>query len=338
MNVAALAQLEQHTIQSLADATTLEAVDELERAAVGRKSPLAETSQSLGSRLPQERATLGKAINQAKIAILQAATARRATLESQSQSVDVSVPATLPSRGHLHPTTQTTREILDIFAHLGMHYIEAPEVDYDWYAFELLNMHRDHPARDEWETFFVDLPSDDKRGSVVLRPHTTNFEGHLMETEAPPFRYITVGKTYRRQADASHTPMFHQFEGFMVDKGLSIGNLVATLEYFVHNYFGPNVKTRLRPYHFRFTEPSFELDISCTICGGTGCKLCKDGWLELGGAGMTHPAVLRNGGIDPTVFSGFAWGWGVERCFAIRHQIDDIRMVYENDLRFLEQF
>ena len=132
--------------------------------------------------------------------------------------------------------------------------------------------------------------------------------------------------------------MFHQFEGLVVDKQLSIGNLIATLEYFVHNFFGPDVKTRLRPYHFRFTEPSFEVDISCSICKGVGCKLCKEGWLELGGAGMTHPAVLRNGGIDPEVYSGFAWGFGVERCMAIRHGIEDIRMIYENDIRFLEQF
>jgi phenylalanyl-tRNA synthetase alpha chain len=199
-------------------------------------------------------------------------------------------------------------------------------------------MGKDHPARDEWETFFVDQPEHPERGRVVLRPHTTNFEGHIMEQFAPPFRFITVGKTYRRQSDASHTPMFHQFEGFAVDRHFSIGNLVATLEYFVHNYFGPEVKTRLRPYHFRFTEPSFELDISCTVCGGKGCKLCKEGWLELGGAGMTHPSVLRNGGLDPQEWTGFAWGWGVERCFAIRHSIDDLRQVYDNDLRFLEQF
>jgi phenylalanyl-tRNA synthetase alpha chain len=262
---------------------------------------------------------------------------KRDTLENNVR-LDITIPAQIPSTGHLHLTTQTTQEIVQIFGQLGMQFVEAPEVDYDWYAFESLNMGEDHPARDDWETFFVDLPQSPDKGKVVLRPHTTNFELHLLEAEAPPIRAITVGKTYRRQSDASHTPMFHQFEGFVVDKGLSIGNLIATLEYFLHNYFGPETKTRLRPYHFRFTEPSFEIDISCTVCGGIGCKLCKEGWLELGGAGMTHPAVIKNGGLDPEEYTGFAWGWGVERCFCIRHWITDLRLIYDNDVRFLEQF
>jgi phenylalanyl-tRNA synthetase alpha chain len=338
MSSETLDQLSQSALQAINQSTNSDQLAEAERSFLGRKSALAQLSQSLGTKSADERVALGKQLNMVRKQLTEALAAKREALDQSQPLVDLTIPAKHVPSGHLHLTTQTTREIVRIFGQLGMHFYQAPEVDYDWYAFEALNMGVDHPARDEWETFFTDLPDHPERGKVVLTPHTTNFEAHIMEEHQPPFRFITVGKTYRRQSDASHVPMFHQFEGFVVDKGLSIGNLIATLEYFVHNYFGPEVKTRLRPYHFRFTEPSFELDISCTVCGGTGCKLCKEGWLELGGAGMTHPAVLKNGGLDPAVHSGFAWGWGVERCFAIRHRIDDIRMIYDNDLRFLEQF
>jgi phenylalanyl-tRNA synthetase alpha chain len=322
--------------------TRVDSLDQLEQTALhyaGRKSQLAELSKSLRDLPEQQRAEAGQAVNRAKSALESwIVTKRQELLANARPRLDMSLPAIRPARGHLHPTTQTIAEIVDIFSHLGMSLVEAPEVDYDWYVFESLNMPVTHPARDDWETFFADLPADQQRGKPVLRPHTTNFELHVMEQQQPPIRAITIGKTYRRQADVSHTPMFHQFEGLVVDKGLAIGNLVATLEYFVHNFFGPQTKTRIRPYHFRFTEPSFELDISCSVCGGQGCKLCKEGWLELGGAGMTHPTVLKNAGLDPDQYSGYAWGFGVERCLAIRYGIDDLRLVYNNDLRFLEQF
>ncbi len=325
--------------KAIKDAASLDNLAELQLAYIGRKSQWAEWSKSLRDLPVSEKATVGQALNVARRDIEAALTDRRGELQAADKpKLDISLPAWPVERGHLHPTTQTIDEIVTIFSHLGMDFVEAPEVDYDWYVFESLNMPKTHPARDDWETFFVDVPEDAKHGKVVLRPHTTNFELHVMENQQPPIRTITVGKTYRRQADVSHTPMFHQFEGLVVDRGLSIGNLVATLEYFVHNFFGPETKTRIRPYHFRFTEPSFEVDISCTVCGGVGCKLCKEGWLELGGAGMTHPTVLRNAGLDPDEYTGFAWGWGVERCLAIRHGISDLRMVYENDMRFLSQF
>lgn len=332
---ASWAQSAQTQLDQLA---SLEELENWNQQYLGRSSQLASYSQSFKDMEPSQRAEAGKQLNQVKQDLTTAFNQAQNKLQTQANKIDLTVPSISPSAGRLHLTTQTTQEIVDIFSHLGMHMVEAPEVDYDWYAFESLNMGKDHPARDEWETFFVDLPDDSDKGKVVLRPHTTNFEGHVMETLEPPFRVITVGKTYRRQSDASHVPMFHQFEGFVVDEGLSIGNLVATLEYFVHNYFGPETKTRLRPYHFRFTEPSFEVDISCSVCGGVGCKLCKEGWLELGGAGMTHPSVLRAGDLDPQRYTGYAWGWGVERCFAIRHGIDDLRLIYDNDIRFLEQF
>jgi phenylalanyl-tRNA synthetase alpha chain len=339
MDTAQLTTYQQQARQAIEQTTDLDQLLEQEIRFLGRHSQLADWSKGLKELATDQRAEAGQRFNAVRRELDEFVAHRRALLQAQAQpKIDLSIPGDAPSAGHLHLTTQTTQEIVDIFAHLGMEFVEAPEIDYDWYAFESLNMGKDHPARDDWETFFVDAPDNPDKGKVVLRPHTTNFEAHLMETQQPPIRAITVGKTYRRQSDASHTPMFHQFEGFVVDKGLSIGNLVATLEYFLHNYFGPETKTRLRPYHFRFTEPSFEIDISCTVCGGQGCKLCKEGWLELGGAGMTHPAVLKNGGLDPNEYTGFAWGWGVERCFTIRHGISDLRMIYDNDLRFLEQF
>jgi phenylalanyl-tRNA synthetase alpha chain len=329
----------QRASRQIEAATSIEELQVVDVAFRGRSSDLAALSRSIKDMEPSARASAGNAVTTAMRQLDEWLTARRHQLEEVGRpTLDISLPGAAVVRGHLHPTTQTIEEIIGIFSHLGMTMVEAPEVDYDWYVFESLNMPATHPARDDWETFFADLPAHPEKGRPVLRPHTTNFELHVMEQQAPPIRAITIGKTYRRQADASHTPMFHQFEGLMVDKDLSIGNLVATLEYFVHSFFGPDTKTRIRPYHFRFTEPSFELDISCSVCGGRGCKLCKEGWLELGGAGMTHPNVLKNAGLDPDEFTGFAWGFGVERCLAIRYGISDLRLLYDNDMRFLEQF
>jgi phenylalanyl-tRNA synthetase alpha chain len=224
-------------------------------------------------------------------------------------------------------------------------------VDWDWYPFESLNMPPHHPARDEWETFFIEYPGkpsrDPHKQKMVLTPHTSNGQVREMEKGKLPIRMINIAKCYRRQIDVSHTPMFHQFEGLYVDTNVSIAHLKGVLDYFAQHFFGPARKTRLRPFHFQFTEPSFEVDISCGICNGTGklkdgspCKLCKSGWLELGGAGMVHPVVLKNGGVDPDIYSGFAFGWGVERTFMMKSgtQLDDIRLLYSNDVRFLEQF
>jgi phenylalanyl-tRNA synthetase alpha chain len=207
-------------------------------------------------------------------------------------------------------------------------------------------MPANHPARDEWETFFIDY-KDKKGRRMVLTPHTSNGQVREMEKGKLPIRMINIAKCYRRQIDVSHTPMFHQFEGLYVDKNVSIGHLKGVLDYFVKQFFGPERKARIRPFHFQFTEPSFEVDVSCGICMGTGklqngqpCRLCKSGWLELGGAGMVHPAVLKNGGVDTTKYNGFAFGWGVERTYMMKAgtRLDDIRLLYSNDVRFLEQF
>jgi len=243
--------------------------------------------------------------------------------------------------GNVHFTSKAIQEIYRIFEKIGFYRVKYPEVEWDWYAFESLNMPKDHPARDEWETFFIDnYDVNETLGKRVLTPHTSSGQVREMQLRKPPIKMMNISKCYRRQMDISHTPMFHQFEGLYIDKNVNIGNLKWTLDYFVKEFFGSERVSRIRPYHFRFTEPSFEVDVSCGVCNGKGCKLCKAGWLEIGGAGMVHPNVLKAGGIDPSLYSGFAFGFGVERNYMMKSGItvDDIRLLYQNDLRILKQF
>jgi len=261
-------------------------------------------------------------------------------LSTSEEKIDVTIPGILPPIGSTHLITQAIEEIENIFSRLGFVRRRYPEVDTDWYYAEGLNIPKDHPARDDQETFYVSE-------GIVLTAHTSN--GQLREMELmgkPPIKMTNIGKTYRRQADATHNPMFHQFEGLVIDKDISITHLVGVTDYFVKSYFGLDRKVRLRPHHFQFTEPSFEIDISCGLCEGSGeisgspCKICKSGWLELGGAGMVHPTVLKNGGIDPLKYSGFAFGWGVERVLMMKSGLNlpDLRQLFSDDLRFLKQF
>lgn len=260
-----------------------------------------------------------------------------ATKESK---FDVTVPGLKPAEGSIHLITTTIQEIERIFSNLGFVRRRYPEVETDWYYAEGLNIPKDHPARDDQETFYLDT-------NTVLTAHTSNGQLHEMElVKTPPIKMINIGKTYRRQADATHNPMFHQFEGLVIDKNINITNLIGVTEYFAKSFFGQERTIRLRPHHFQFTEPSFEIDISCGLCLGSGqvngerCKVCKSGWLELGGAGMIHPNVLTNGGIDPNIYSGFAFGWGVERVLMMKSGLNlpDLRQLFSDDLRFLQQF
>mgnify|MGYP000942078264 CR=1 FL=1 len=290
----------------------------------------------------------GQKLNQLKQKIEQ----KIATLAQQpndNDRIDLTLPGLKPKIGHLHPISQAIEEICQIFEKIGFNRVRYPEVDFDYYVFEALNMPKDHPARDEWETFFIDTPADKKLGKMVLTTHTSNGQVREMERlkAKPPIRMINVARTYRRQSDATHTQMFHQFEGLVIDQGINIQHLKGTLDYFAQNFYGPGTKSRIRPFHFQFTEPSFEVDFSCHICGGTGqlssgenCRFCKSGWHEVGGAGMVHPNVLRSGGIDPDLYTGFAFGWGVERTYTLKKDlnIDDIRLFYSGNLDFLEQF
>ncbi len=268
--------------------------------------------------------------------------------ETLTSSIDLTMPGIKPKVGHMHPVSQAMAEITHIFEKIGFTRVRYPEVDWDHYVFESLNMPPDHPARDEWETFFVDTPAHPKLGKMVLTTHTSNGQVREMErlNSQPPIRMINIARCYRRQQDATHTQMFHQFEGLVIDKGINIQHLKGTLDYFAEQFYGPGTKSRIRPFHFQFTEPSFEVDFSCHICGGTGkkenkkCKFCKSGWHEVGGAGMVHPNVLKAGGIDPEQYTGFAFGWGIERTYTLKEglNIDDIRLIYSGDLKFLEQF
>ncbi|MCX7928265.1 MAG: phenylalanine--tRNA ligase subunit alpha [Patescibacteria group bacterium] len=329
--------------------------DELEEVRVryfGKKGEITKLLKKLPIINKSERKIAGQNLNEIKDLLLKEIERKKADIEKeiyQNARFDPTVPGIEPQIGNTHLITCAIDEIYEVFAKLGFSRARYPEVEYDWFAFESLNMGKGHPARDEWETFFVDAPDDKKYGEIVLTPHTSSGQVRemLRRNSTPPIRMINIAKCYRRQISIRHLVMFHQFEGLFIDKGISITHLKGTLDYFAKNFFGEKRKTRLRPFHFRFTEPSFEVDISCGVCNGTGidkenskCKLCKSGWLELGGAGMVHPVVLKNGGIDPNKYTGFAFGWGVERTFMMKAglNIPDIRILYSSDLNYLKQF
>ncbi|MFH1193578.1 MAG: phenylalanine--tRNA ligase subunit alpha [bacterium] len=357
-----LLELKKSAAADLEKIKTEEALRDFEVKYLGRKSEYNELVKGLPQLSPEERKEMGRLANEVKQEMEKMFGEKKSEMERErlqniaaDEWIDKTLPGKAPELGHLHLVTQAIDEISGIFLRLGFVRRRYPEIDWDWYAFESLNMPKDHPARDEWETFFLDLP-EGKKGKIVLTPHTSSGQAHEMERGELPIRMMNISKCYRRQSDVTHVPMFHQFEGLLIDKGVSIANLKGVLDYFARNFFGPERKTRLRPFHFRFTEPSFEIDISCDVCGGTGvisperssggvegkqkCRVCKQGWLELGGAGMVHPNVLMAGGIDPKEYNGFAFGWGVERSFMMKEgmKIDDIRILYKNDLRFIKQF
>ena len=332
-------QKEIEAVKSLAD------LEILDNKYLGRKSgALTSAMKELKSLAKEEIPKMGQLANEVKIFLTGEFEKTKKKLKSQDQisgSFDPTLPGTEQPIGHLHLVSQAIREISSIFEHIGFQRVRYPEVEWDYYAFEALNMPISHPARDEWETFFIDQkPINKKLGQRILTPHTSSGQVREMEKGILPIRMMNISKTYRRQIDASHSPMFHQFEGLVIDKDINITHLKGTIEYFVKRFFGENREIRLRPHHFQFTEPSFEVDISCGVCEGRGCKLCKEGWLELAGAGLVHPNVLKAGKIDPNKYSGFAFGWGVERSYLMKSglNIDDIRLLYKNDLRVINQF
>lgn len=341
--VKSLAGTETAIVSALAGNTEPEAL--AQQRIFGQNGPFSPAASLIRQLSGPDRAAYGKALNEAKQRIVTAIRNRAPAADARGAWLDVTEPGTKPAVGHTHIVTQAIEDITRIFAKLGFTRVRHPEVDWDWYAFEALNMPRNHPARDEWETFFIKYPgkpdaTDPKHRRMVLTPHTSNGQVREMDKGVLPIRMINIAKCYRRQIDVSHTPMFHQFEGLYVDRNVTIGHLKGVLDYFAAEFFGADRTTRIRPFHFQFTEPSFEIDISCGICHGTGCRLCKEGWLELGGAGMVHPNVLKSGGIDPSQWNGFAFGWGVERTSMMRAgtKLNDIRPLYGNDIRFLEQF
>lgn len=321
--------------------------DDFSQKYLSKKGELSRLAVELKDLTVEEKKGAGKLLNALKLELLSQLTNQ--TVKTVQQWQDLTVPGIDAGVGHVHPISQAMNEITHIFERIGFTRVRYPEIDWEWYPFDSLNMPKDHPARDEWETFLIDSPYlHPKLGRMVLTPHTSNGQVREMQrlNSTPPIRMINIARCYRRQADVTHTEMFHQFEGLVVDKGINIQNLKGTVDYFAREFYGPGAKSRIRPFHFQFTEPSFEVDFSCTICDGTGlvdgekCRFCKSGWHEVGGAGMVHPNVLKAGGIDPEVYSGFAFGWGIERTYTLRKglKVDDIRLFYSGDTRFLEQF
>ena len=306
---------------------------------LGRKGLLTGVLRQLGGVPLEERRLLGQLSNEIKdglSAAIDEALQRMASGDRGAKLLAESIDVTLPGRrtglGRLHPITQVAREICDIFERLGFEVVEGPEVEFDYYNFEALNIPKDHPARDMQDTFYVS-------GNVLLRTHTSPVQVRIMEKHQPPVRIVSPGKVYRPDSDVSHTPMFHQVEGLLVDKGIRFGDLKGVLTYFVGQLFGRDVALRFRPSFFPFTEPSAEVDMQCVICRGSGCRVCgQSGWLEILGSGMVDPEVFKNVGYDPEAYTGFAFGLGVERIAMLKYGITDIRMFFENDVRFLEQF
>jgi phenylalanyl-tRNA synthetase alpha chain len=331
-----LEQIRNEAFAALKTAADSDALQALNVRYLGRKGELTQFLRSI-SRLPaDQRPGAGQAANRLKSELESAfSAAQTAILEQQSAKapgIDVSLPGRPAPGGTLHPITLITEEICAIFSRMGFDIAEGPEVETDYYNFEALNIPRDHPARDMQDTFYV---SD----NIVLRTHTSPSQPRTMEKRRPPVRIIAPGKVYRCDSDLTHTPMFHQVEGLLVDERVSFGDLKGVLTAFVHQMFGPDTGLRFRPSFFPFTEPSAEVDIRCVMCRGKGCRVCSQtGWLEVLGSGMVHPAVFENVGYDTGRYTGFAFGMGVERIAMLKYGIDDLRKFFENDLRFLRQF
>ena len=325
-------------------ATTLEQLRAARQELLGKRSSLAAFNQRLGAMAPEERREAGRRVNEARAALEAAADERgRALAEDQrrlrleAERLDLTEVPPGPGRGHLHLVTQTRDELEDVFLGMGYQVAEGPEAETDWYNFEALNMPPAHPARSMWDTFYLELGAPE---SVVLRTHTSPVQIHVMQSQQPPIYAVMPGRCYRYEtADPRHTPVFHQIEGLVVDKGITFGDLAGTIEAFTNAYFGEGIHSRLRPSYFPFTEPSAEFEVTCIFCEGRGCRTCSQtGWIELGGCGMVHPNVFAAAGVDPEQWTGFAFGFGIDRLAQIRHGIDDLREFLVNDIRFLEQF
>jgi phenylalanyl-tRNA synthetase alpha chain len=340
-----MAPLEELKQQFLADIGQCSTAAEVEAARVkylGRKGAVTEQMKRIGSLAPEEKKAFGREVNELKNFISEQIASRGESLKGEelkkklsAESIDVTLPGNYTPYGSEHPISRTLNEIIEVFTTMGFGVEEGPEVELDHYNFEALNIPKDHPARDMQDTFYI---SDDS----VLRTHTSPVQIRVMERQKPPLRFIAPGKVYRHDADISHTPMFHQVEGLMVDTDISFSHLKGVLEEFLHRMFGPDVPVRFRPSFFPFTEPSAEVDIGCRFCGTNtegACRVCKDTeWIEILGAGMVHPRVFEMAGVDPENYSGFAFGMGVERIAMLKYSIDDLRLFFENDLRFLRQF
>lgn len=335
----ALEQLVKKADSAIQAASDLKALDDLRVAYLGKKGEITQRMQMLGKLSPEERKEAGKLINDAKQAVQKALEARKTALQAAEldvklaeEAVDVTLPGRGQSRGGLHPVTKTLQRIEELFAQMGFEVAEGPEVESDYYNFEALNIPESHPARAMHDTFYFDE-------HTVLRTHTSPVQIRVMKEKQPPLRIIAPGRVYRCDSDLTHTPMFHQIEGLLVDEDVSFAQLKGILDEFLRNFFEKDLAVRFRPSYFPFTEPSAEADIQCVICGGDGCRVCSQtGWIEILGCGMVHPNVFKHVGVDSEKYTGFAFGLGIERMAMLRYGVNDLRLFFENDLRFLQQF
>ena len=335
-----IAEIEKKSIQEIENCTTQKELNELKVKYLGKKGELTTVLRGMGALSPEERPVIGSLVNQVRdklneLFIEKEETFKKKELEKRllTEKIDITEPSKKIELGSLHPITQIIKEVEEIFLGMGYKIADGPEVEKAIYNFDKLNTPPDHPARDIQDTFYI---TDD----VVLRSQTSPVQARVMENQKPPIKIICPGAVYRSDSvDATHSPVFHQIEGLVVDKNISMTDLKGTLEMFAKKCLGENTKIRFRPHHFPFTEPSAEADVSCFVCGGKGCRVCKgEGWIELLGCGMVHPNVFKNCGIDPDEYTGFAFGFGVERIAMAKFGIEDMRLLFENDVRFLKQF
>ncbi len=341
-----LAEIKEKAIAAISEAADLKKLDEVRVAILGKKGELTGVLRGMKDLSNEERPLVGKLANEVRSAIegeLDKAKdmigKKQRELQLKQEVIDVTLPAKKSTLGHRHPMTIVLDDIKDIFIGMGYSIAEGPEIENAYYNFDALNIPEEHPAKDEQDTFYINE-------DMMLRTSTSPVQVHVMEKQEPPIRIIAPGRVFRSdEVDATHSPVFHQIEGLVVDKGITMGDLKGALEVFIKELYGESVQVKFRPHFFPFTEPSAEVDVSCVICGGEGhvdgqpCRVCKgSGWIEILGCGMVHPRVLEMSGIDPKVYSGFAFGMGLERITMLRYGIKDLRMFYENDVRFLKQF
>lgn len=325
---------------ALANADTLEALEEIRISYLGKKGELTAVLKGMGKLSSEERPVIGALANEIRQNLTTEIETKKTAIENKleeeklaSEVIDITMPGKKQNLGKLHPMTQVMNTLKEIFMGMGFSIAEGPEIEYDYYNFEALNIPKNHPARDTQDTFYIE-------DNIVLRTQTSPMQVRVMEKTKPPIRIIAPGRVYRSDTqDATHSPVFHQIEGLVVDENITMADLKGTLERFVKELYGERTQVRFRPHHFPFTEPSAEMDCSCFNCGGKGCNVCKgEGWIEILGCGMVHPKVLENCGIDPEKYTGFAFGIGLERIAMGKFSINDLRLFFENDMRFLEQF
>lgn len=335
-----LRELKEQALAQINATEGLEKLNDIRVSFLGKKGELTNMLKSLKDIAPEDRPAAGQLVNEARAAIEQKLEERKKAFEKklreemlQAETIDVTLPAKKPKLGHRHPNTIALEEVERIFVGMGYEVVEGPEVEFDYYNFEALNIPKNHPARDEQDTFYV-------TDSIVLRTQTSSVQARIMEQGKLPIRILAPGRVFRSdEVDATHSPSFHQIEGLVIDKHITFADLKGTLAEFAKELFGKDTKVKFRPHHFPFTEPSAEVDVSCFKCGGSGCRFCKgSGWIEILGCGVVHPHVLEMSGIDPKEYTGFAFGVGLERIALLKYEIDDMRLLYENDTRFLKQF